>query len=44
MLGFSNLIGDAISMGMGDYVSATADIEHQKTEYKREKWYVNTIY
>ncbi|KAL5265278.1 hypothetical protein ACHWQZ_G006124 [Mnemiopsis leidyi] len=38
VLGFSNLIGDAISMGMGDYLSATADIEHQKTEYKREKW------
>ena len=40
VLGFSNLIGDAISMGMGDYLSATADIEHQKTEYKREKWCV----
>lgn len=38
VLGFSNLIGDAISMGMGDYISSTADIEHQKTEYKREKW------
>ena len=38
VLGFSNLVGDAISMGMGDYLSATADREHQLTEYKREKW------
>lgn len=42
VLGFSNLIGDAISMGVGDYLSSTADREHQMTEYKREKWELDT--
>lgn len=38
VLGFSNLVGDGISMGVGDYLSSKADMEHQETEYQREKW------
>lgn len=38
VLGFSNLIGDGISMGVGDYLSSKADMEQQQTEYQREKW------
>jgi len=38
VLGFSNLVGDGISMGVGEYLSGKADMEHQQTEYQREKW------
>lgn len=38
VLGFSNLVGDGISMGVGDYLSSKADMEQQQTEYQREKW------
>lgn len=33
--GFANLVADAISMGVGDYVSSVAEIEHARTEMAR---------
>lgn len=37
-LGFANLIAEAISMGMGDFVSSQAEFNHQVAERKREAW------
>jgi VIT1/CCC1 family predicted Fe2+/Mn2+ transporter len=39
VLGFSNLIADGISMGIGDFLSSKADIDYRKQERKRELWY-----
>lgn len=38
VLGFANLLADGLSMGIGDYLSDSAEIEHNKAERKREKW------
>jgi len=38
ILGFANLIADAISMGMGDFLSSTAEQEYVDKEREREKW------
>ncbi|XXQ35092.1 VIT family [Plasmodiophora brassicae] len=38
IIGFANLVADAISMGVGDYVSSVAEIEHARTEMARESW------
>ena len=38
LMGLANLIADAISMGMGDWVSETAEIEFQRMEVAREAW------
>ena len=38
ILGFSKLIGDAISMGIGDFLSEKAEIDFIKSEYQREEW------
>lgn len=40
ILGIATLIGDAIAMAMGDYLSTKAEIEYQKCERKREEWEV----
>jgi vacuolar iron transporter family protein len=37
-LGFANLIGDGISMGVGDYLSSQAEADHVLLEKKREEW------
>ena len=37
-MGFANLLADAISMGMGDFLSSQAELEHSKLEYQREMW------
>lgn len=36
MMGFANLISDGISMGLGDYLSESAEIEYIRSERKRE--------
>ncbi len=38
LMGFSNLIADAISMGLGDFLSSKAEKEYMITESKRELW------
>jgi len=38
IVGFANLLGDAIGMGVGDYVSTKAEIDHANAERKREEW------
>ncbi|CAE7933266.1 unnamed protein product, partial [Symbiodinium sp. KB8] len=37
-MGFSNLIADGISMGLGDFLSETAEFNHARGERKREEW------
>lgn len=38
LMGFSNLIADAISMGLGDFLSSKAEKEYMVSESKRELW------
>ena len=40
ILGLANLLADAISMGVGDYLSSKSEIEYQQDERKREEWEV----
>lgn len=40
IMGFANLIGDGISMSVGDYLSSKAENEYHKSERKRELWEV----
>lgn len=37
-LGFSALLADAISMGLGDYLSSAAELDWTKKERRREAW------
>eukprot|EP00485_Elphidium_margaritaceum_P013540 CAMPEP_0202733102 /NCGR_PEP_ID=MMETSP1385-20130828/187996_1 /ASSEMBLY_ACC=CAM_ASM_000861 /TAXON_ID=933848 /ORGANISM="Elphidium margaritaceum" /LENGTH=300 /DNA_ID=CAMNT_0049399429 /DNA_START=33 /DNA_END=935 /DNA_ORIENTATION=+ len=38
VLGFSKLVGDGISMGLGDFLSEQAEIDFVKSERQREQW------
>jgi VIT1/CCC1 family predicted Fe2+/Mn2+ transporter len=38
VLGFSNLVGDGVSMGLGDYLSSKAEVEYAMSEREREQW------
>lgn len=38
MMGFANLLSDGISMGLGDYLSESAEIEYIRSERKRESY------
>jgi len=38
IIGIANLLGDAIGMAVGDYVSTKAESEHIKAERAREQW------
>lgn len=38
LMGFSNLIADGISMGLGDFLSSKAEHEYEASESKREQW------
>ncbi len=38
LLGFSNLLADAVSMGLGDYLSSSAELDYQRQERKKEMW------
>lgn len=41
-LGFSSLIGDAISMGVADYLATKSDAEYMKAEEERERLEIET--
>jgi len=38
VIALGNLIGDAVSMGYGEYVSSTAEDEYERQETQREAW------
>eukprot|EP01112_Ceratiomyxa_fruticulosa_P017108 TRINITY_DN526_c0_g1_i2.p1 TRINITY_DN526_c0_g1~~TRINITY_DN526_c0_g1_i2.p1 ORF type:complete len:285 (+),score=61.91 TRINITY_DN526_c0_g1_i2:522-1376(+) len=38
ILGFANLLGDALGMGIGDFISSKAEYDHVKAERRREEW------
>jgi len=38
ILGFANLVGDALGMGIGDFISSKAEYDHVMAERKRETW------
>ncbi len=38
LMGFSNLIADGISMGLGDFLSSKAEHEYEASESQREQW------
>lgn len=38
VMGIANVIADAISMGLGDYISESAERDFVKKEYAREEW------
>jgi VIT1/CCC1 family predicted Fe2+/Mn2+ transporter len=38
ILGFANLIGDGLSMGVGSYLSTKSQREYEKSERVRERW------
>ncbi len=40
ILGFANLIGDGLSMAIGDFLSSKAERDYNRAEYEREKWEV----
>lgn len=44
ILGFSNLIADGISMGVGDYLSSKSEKEYHKSERAREEWEVENYF
>lgn len=37
-MGFSNLLADGLSMGLGDFISSTAEEDFVKAEHARETW------
>ena len=39
-LGIANLIGDGLSMALGDYLSSKSEMEFQQKERQREEWEV----
>lgn len=41
ILGFANLLGDGISMAIGDYLSTKSEKEYHSSERKREEWETN---
>ncbi len=40
ILGFANLIGDGLSMGVGSYLSTKSRREYEQSERERERWEV----
>jgi len=40
---FANLLGDAIGMALGDFLSSMAEVDHAKAEHKRETWEVENV-
>lgn len=43
IIGFANLLGDAIGMGVGDYLSSQAEADHEEAERKREEWEIEHV-
>lgn len=40
LMGVANLVGDGISMGVGDFLSSKAEMDHILQERAREQWCV----
>jgi len=38
ILGFSNMLGDGLAMGLGDYMSSSAELKYAMKEREREVW------
>lgn len=38
IIGFANLLADALGMGVGDFLSSKAEEDHANAEKKREQW------
>eukprot|EP01024_Parvocaulis_polyphysoides_P019036 TRINITY_DN18524_c1_g1_i2.p1 TRINITY_DN18524_c1_g1~~TRINITY_DN18524_c1_g1_i2.p1 ORF type:complete len:205 (-),score=28.93 TRINITY_DN18524_c1_g1_i2:72-611(-) len=38
IMGISNLLGDGLSMGLGDYLSSKAQLDYIKEQFEKEKW------
>ena len=38
VMGFANMLADGISMGLGDYLSSSAELKFAKMERARELW------
>jgi len=43
ILGFANLLADAIGMGVGDYLSSKAESDHAESEKARERWEIENM-
>jgi VIT1/CCC1 family predicted Fe2+/Mn2+ transporter len=41
ILGFANLIGDGLSMGVGSYLSTKSKREYERSERERERWEID---
>lgn len=41
ILGFANLIGDGLSMGVGSYLSTKSRQQYERSERKREEWEID---
>ena len=42
LMGFANLLSDGISMGLGDYLSESAELQYIRSERAREEWEFDT--
>ncbi|PRP75080.1 hypothetical protein PROFUN_03916 [Planoprotostelium fungivorum] len=43
ILGFANLLGDAVGMALGDYISSKAEADQEDRERKREEWELENV-
>jgi len=43
IIGFANVLGDAVGMAVGDYLSSVAEGDHESAERKRETWELDNI-
>jgi len=43
IIGFANLLADALGMGIGDFLSTKAEDDHAKAEKKRERWEIENM-
>jgi vacuolar iron transporter family protein len=43
ILGVANMVADALSMGLGDYLGERSERRHQEYQYKIEKWEIEHI-
>jgi VIT1/CCC1 family predicted Fe2+/Mn2+ transporter len=41
VLGFANLVGDGLSMGVGSYLSTKSRREYERSERQRERWEID---
>jgi VIT1/CCC1 family predicted Fe2+/Mn2+ transporter len=43
ILGFANLLGDGVSMALGNYLSTKSELEYVEAERAREEWEIENI-